>query len=127
MNQIFWHIVIYEETKSEDGSLQLENLADEIHCNYESLVKEIKVLINKGYRFEVTAMERNEVIVPEDMRSEVIEYVMERYRWERAYVEINGDIYTPNDLFDILSAINRSLPINDLYYSDVVIDHFNLK
>ena len=123
MNPIIWKVVIYEETSSGDGSLQLENLAEESYSNYESLVKRIKVLINKGYRFEVTA-ESNEVIVPEDMRSEVIEFVMERCTWARAYVDIKDDIQ--NEIFDLLSAINRGEPINHLCYGDVVIDHFNL-
>ena len=54
MNPIIWKVVIYEETKSGDGSLQLENLAEIIFTEYESLVKKIKVLIEKNYRFEVT-------------------------------------------------------------------------
>ena len=98
-----------------DLSMMLEKLAKEEALD-ESEVSYLK------------SLNLHEVIVPEDLRSKVIEDVMGRYRWERAYVEINGsDRFQPNDLFDLLSAINRGESINEHYYSDVVIDRFNLK
>ena len=124
---INWKVVIYEETKSGDGSLQLENLAEEIYSDYESLVERLKVLINKGYRFEVTAIERK-VFVPEERIEEVQEFISEEWSKHSSKAVSEGGINRKpmslkadaNNLLEMILAMKNGEAINGMFWSQKI-------
>lgn len=60
-----------------------------------------------------------EVVVGNEKKEIVIEYVFERYKWEAKF----GN---PERLFPLMRAINRREVINDLYFGDHIICEFYL-
>ena len=70
---------------------------------------------------------KDEIIVAEDMRTEVLIFVYQKMEDEILMNEVFKGMYTPCKLLEILKAIKLAKPINDLYYADAVIERFNLK
>ena len=68
------------------------------------------------------------VIVPDDMKTEVISYTLAAMNHYFGLAEKYNECMREATLFvETLSHINEGKPINGLHYADVIIDHFNLK
>jgi hypothetical protein len=65
---------------------------------------------------------RSEMKIENNMREEVLLFVMERYRWELSHGHKNG--YDHLDLIPLINAVLSGADIKPHYYADVVVDHF---
>ena len=76
---------------------------------------------------EVGLLKKNNlypIVLRRGMKKDVLNFILTRFHHEVRIKDVDEPDLDPNRLLDLMSAIINDMPINHLYYSDVVVDHF---